>query len=184
MTDNQRAVVASVLVSLNGVVSEPHKWVGDHFSERSAERALDQLDRSDAMLMGRRTYEIFASLWPGMPGPYAERLNTMPKYVYSSTLHDPAWTGTTVVAGDVADHVRALKRAGGRDLVLYGLGRFGQTLCDAGLIDELTLTLIPVFVSEGGTLFRPGAAPAEWQLAGTADAGGGSLAVTYRPLRR
>jgi dihydrofolate reductase len=103
----------------------------------------------------------------------------MPKYVFSSTLRDPAWTGTTVVGGAVADGVRRL----GGDLIVYGFGRFGQTLCDAGLVDTLTLSLIPVFVAEGTPLFRPGAAPAEWELTGAANAGGGTLSVTYRPRR-
>jgi dihydrofolate reductase len=79
----------------------------------------------------------------------------MPKYVFSSTLRDPAWTGTTVVGGAVADGVRRL----GGDLIVYGFGRFGQTLCDAGLVDTLTLSLIPVFVAEAPRCSGPARRP-------------------------
>lgn len=80
---------------------------------------------------------------PSTTGPYAEQLNTVPKYVFPATLDRPEWRNTTVVRGDVADQVSALEREPGKDLVVYGHGRFGQTLCDAGLVDELTLTVFP-----------------------------------------
>ena len=178
MTDH--TLTESVLVSLNGVVSEPHTWVGEHFSARSVERSLAALRQSSAMLMGRGTYDVFAQFWPHGSGEYADFINAMPKYVFSGTLTDPKWRNTTVVRGDVVDNVRALKETG--NLIVYGHGRFGQTLCDAGLVDELTLTFIPVFVAEGKPFFRPGGAH-DWELTGTAQPEPGVIAATYRPVR-
>lgn len=163
MNPPTRRLVQSVLVSLNGVISEPMVWAGPHFGPGAAERSLAALHNSDAFLMGRRTYEIFSRQWPQAPGPYAERLNTMAKYVYSSTLHDPQWTNTTVIGEDPAEAVRRLKQQPGQDIVVYGHGRFGQTLIDADLVDELTLTVVPVMV-EGTPLYQPHPAPSQWDL--------------------
>jgi dihydrofolate reductase len=183
MTENStRRLVQSVLVSLNGVISEPMAWAGQYFGAGSAAHSLAVLEGSDAFLMGRRTYEIFARQWPAATGPYADALNRMPKYVFSSTLVEAEWNNTTVMAGDVADGVRALKDAGGNDLVVYGHGRFGQALVDAGLVDELTLTIVPVFVPNGTSLFRDGKESHRWELvrAGQGD-DPGLASLTYRP---
>jgi dihydrofolate reductase len=183
MTENSsRRLVQSVLVSLNGIIGEPMKWAGPYFGGGSAAHSLAALRRSDAFLMGRRTYEIFARQWPGATGPYADFLNQMPKYVFSSTLADAEWNNTTIISGEVADEVRALKEAGGNDLLFYGHGRFGQTLVDAGLVDELTLTMVPVFVPSGTPLFREGGESRRWDLV---EAGAGHdpglASLTYRP---
>jgi dihydrofolate reductase len=181
---NSRRLVQAVLVSLNGVTSEPAKWAGRYFGDGSAARSLDALRGSAAMLMGRRTYEIFSRQWPSGSGEYADHLNAMPKYVFSSTLHDPQWTNTTVIPGEVVESVSALKREPGKDLLVYGHGRFGQTLCDAGLVDELTLTIVPVFVPGGDTFHRVDGSASDWELV-TAGPGGdpGLASLTYRPRR-
>lgn len=181
MTERNARLRQAVLVSLNGVTSEPLTWAGPYFGEGSAARSLAVLQESDALLMGRRTYEVFSRQWPSVPGPYAEHLNKMPKYVFSNTLARPEWTNTTVLAGDVAEQVAALKRKHGRDLVVYGHGRFGQALCDAGLVDELTLTIVPVFVPAGEPFYRTGGAGA-WELVEAGPGADPGLAVlTYRP---
>jgi dihydrofolate reductase len=181
---NSRRLVQAVLVSLNGVTSEPLQWAGPYFGEGSAARSLAVLEDSGALLMGRRTYEIFSKQWPAVPGQYAEHLNAMPKYVFSATLDRPEWTNTTVLPGDVAEQVSALKREHGKDLVVYGHGRFGQALCDAGLVDELTLTVVPVFVPDGETLYRPGGAAGAWELVSAGPGADPGLAsLTYRPRR-
>jgi len=134
------------------------------------------------MLMGRRTYEIFSRQWPAASGPYADRINSIRKYVFSSTLVDPTWTNTVVVGGDVVAEVTALKARAGGDLTFYGHGRFGQTLTDAGLVDALTLTVVPVFVPGGTTFFRPGGSAQLWRLTGAGPGADPGLAVlTFEP---
>jgi dihydrofolate reductase len=177
-----RRLAQSVLLSLNGVVSEPLSWAGPYFGPGSAGRSLAGLQHSDGFLMGRGTYEIFSKQWPAAAGPYADHLNAMPKYVFSSTLDRAEWSNTTVVSGDVVRAVRQLKREGGRDLIFYGHGRFGQTVTDAGLVDELTVNVVPVFVDNGTPLFRQGGALQIWELV-TAGPGDdpGLARLTYRP---
>ncbi|WP_112239225.1 dihydrofolate reductase family protein [Kribbella monticola] len=183
MTENNtRRLSLSALVSLNGVIGEPMTWAGPYFGAGSAAHSLAVLERSDAFLMGRHTYELFARQWPTATGPYAERLNRMQKYVFSSTLTEAEWTNTTVVSGDVVTAVRELKEAGGNELMVYGHGRFGQTLVDAGLVDELTLTVVPVFVPGGTPLFRDGGLEHRWELVRAGEGHDPGLAsLTYRP---
>lgn len=181
-----RRLLQSVLVSLNGVTSEPLAWAGPYFGPAMAEHSLAVLKNCDALLMGRRTYEIFSKQWPNTPGDYAEQLNTMPKYVFSSTLQNPEWSNTTVISGDVTEAVSALKSQPGldsqpgRDLILYGNGRFGQTLSNADLIDELTLTIVPVVVA-GTTFYQADPVARSWELVAAAPGGDPGLAsLTYR----
>jgi dihydrofolate reductase len=177
-----RRLVQSVLVSLNGVISRPLEWAGPYFGAGSAAHSLAVLERSDALLMGRSTYEIFARQWPAASGPYADFLNRMQKYVFSATLNTAEWNNTTLVDGGAVERIRELKEAGGNDLVVYGHGRFGQALMNAGLVDELTLTVVPVVVPHGTPLFQDNATGRRWQLV---EAGPGSdpglAALTYRP---
>jgi dihydrofolate reductase len=159
-----RRLRQSALISINGVGSTPLTWAGAHFGPGSAEHSLQVLGECDVFLMGRRTYEIFVQQWPGASGEYAEALNAIPKYVFSSKLESAAWSNTTVVRGDVAAAVAALKSRPGRDLLMYGHGRLGQALLEAGLIDELTLNVVPVF-AEGEPLFprERRHSPGSWQ---------------------
>ncbi|MGW3095030.1 dihydrofolate reductase family protein [Streptomyces sp. NPDC001102] len=181
ISGNSRRLVQSALVSLNGVIGEPLRWAGPYFGPGSAGHSLKVLQRSEAMLMGRRTYELFSRQWPAASGPYAEHINAMPKYVFSSTLQEAEWTNTSVIAGDPAKAVAELKHAPGRDLIVYGHGQFGQTLCDAGLVDELTLTVVPVFV-DGATYHRPGALARSWELVSAGPGHDpGLVSLTYRP---
>jgi len=175
-------LLQSTLVSLNGVASRPHEWVGPHFGPASAARSLATVRHSSAMLMGRGTYEVFSKLWPSGTGEYAEHVNAMRKVVFSNTLREPEWNNTTVEAGDVVESVTAMKAEPGADLLVYGHGRFGQTLVDAGLVDELTIIVIPVFV-DGEPFFRPGGRTGEWRLADTERVEADTVALTYHPVR-
>jgi dihydrofolate reductase len=178
-----RRLRQSALVSINGVASSPLDWAGPYFGAGSAKRSLEVLRECGAFLMGRRTYEIFAKQWPGVPGEYAEALNAIRKYVFSSTLDVAAWTNTTIVRGDVAAAVAAMKAGPGPDLLFYGHGRFGQTLVDAGLVDELTLTVVPVVVG-GEPFYRPATGTRAWELVSAGPGNDPGLAsLIYHPRR-
>jgi dihydrofolate reductase len=175
-----RRVIESTLLSLDGVIGSPHLWASERFDEEARAAALQQLRASDAMLMGRRTYEIFSGLWPNQTGSYADAINAIPKHVFSSTLTDTDWSNCRIVRGDVTTEVKRLKRQGGRDLILYGHGPLGVALLEHGLLDELQFAIHPVYVGEGTPLLRQGAA-ATLELAGTHTLGTGVVVVTYRP---
>jgi dihydrofolate reductase len=179
---NPRRLLQAVLVSLNGVTSEPLAWAGPFFGPGSAAHSLAVLQASSGLLMGRRTYEIFSEQWPAAAGEYADHLNAMPKYVFSSTLDRAEWANTQVVSGGVVEAVTALKQAGGDgDLVVYGHGQFGQTLGDAELVDELNLIVVPVFVPTGTPLYRAGGSAQTWELVNAGSGADPGLAtLSYR----
>jgi dihydrofolate reductase len=151
-----RKLIVSSLVSLDGIHGDPQSWVGDFFDEQAAGQSLAVLLASDAMLMGRNTYQYFAPAFSSASGPYLERINQMRKYVFSSTLTAADWTNTTVIPGDPVAAVGELKEHGDRHLVIYGYGQLAQTLLEHGLVDELNFVINPVIVGSGITLFRPG----------------------------
>jgi dihydrofolate reductase len=111
-----RKIIESSLVSLDGVIGDPPTWVGDYIDEEFEKDALERLSRSDALLMGRRTYEMFAQMWPARTGVYADKVNSIRKYVFSSTLDKADWKNSTILRGDVASEARQLKRQAGPDL--------------------------------------------------------------------
>jgi dihydrofolate reductase len=174
-----RRIIASTLVSLDGVIGAPHLWAGDYFDEQARQEALEQLLASDAMLMGRRTYEGFAALWPAQRGDYADRLNSMRKYVFSSTLEKAEWNNSTIVRGDVPAAVAELKQQDGQDLVMYGHGQLGQTLLEHHLLDELRFAVHPLFVGRGALLNREGDRM-PLQLVAAKTLGTGVVVLTYR----
>jgi dihydrofolate reductase len=175
-----RKVIESTLLSLDGVIGEPMAWANDYFGEEAQENALEQLLASDAMLMGRRTYEIFSAQWPQATGAYADRLNGMRKYVFSSTLRQAEWQNTTIISDDPVTAVAKLKSEPGNDLVMYGHGPLGQALLEHGLLDELHFAVHPVMVGHGATLLRESQA-ATLQLVGTRTLGTGVTVLSYRP---
>src|SRR5262245_65068032 len=121
-----RKVIESTLVSLDGVIGDPMAWANAYFDAEAAATSLERLRMSDAMLMGRNSYEMFAAAWPASSGDYADRMNEITKYVFSNTLAEAAWTNVTIVRGDASTAVRELKEQDGGDLVLYGHGPLGQ----------------------------------------------------------
>src|SRR5215469_5180061 len=153
---DMREVIVSSLVSLDGIHGAPQSWIGDYFDQQAAEESLALLLDSDAMLMGRNTYEYFAPAFSSPSGPYLERIYEMPKYVFSSTLTTADWNNTTIVPGDPVAAVLELKQQGDRHLVIYGYGQLAQTLLEHGLVDLLNFVINPVTVGDGTTLFRPG----------------------------
>jgi dihydrofolate reductase len=151
-----RKLIVSSLVSLDGIHGDPQSWVGEFFDEQAVQESLAVLLGSDAMLMGRNTYEYLAPAWSSPQGPYLERINEMPKYVFSSTLATADWNNTTIVPGDPVAAVRELKGQGDRHLVIYGYGQLAQTLFEHGLVDQLNFVINPVMAGSGTPLFRPG----------------------------
>jgi dihydrofolate reductase len=151
-----RKIIESTLVSADGVVGSPPLWAMDYRDEEVTRDALERLSGSDAMLMGRGTYELFAATWPGQADDFAQRVNTIRKYVFSSTLASADWNNSTLVRGDVVAQVTRIKEQDGRDLALFGHGRLAQTLLENGLIDELRLSIHPVLAGAGLPQFTNG----------------------------
>jgi dihydrofolate reductase len=178
-------IINSTYITLDGVVEGPHLWpsLGRPGDPRGGAIQTDLLLSCDALLMGRRTYEGFAPVWPTRSGdPYSDRINAMPKYVVSTTLEDPQWSHTHVIDGDVAARIRQLKEETVQDIVQYGFGPVSRLMLEHGLLDELRLWVHPLIVgrgSAGDLLF--GEAPAVgFHLAGTTPLSDGIVVLSYR----
>jgi dihydrofolate reductase len=155
-------IVISENVSLDGVVEDP---AGDEGSERGGwvglikdrpelnQLALDEALGAGAFLLGRRSYEWFAARWPSRSGELADRLNSMPKYVVSSTLEDLDWSNSTVLRGDAVEEVTRLKHELDGEIVVPGSFQLARMLIERDLVDELRLKIHPVVLGDGGRLF-------------------------------
>jgi dihydrofolate reductase len=174
-----RKIIESTLVSLDGVIGDPHLWAMERFDDEAQREALEGLRASDAMLLGRRTYEIFAGVWPARTGAYAERLNSMPKYVFSSTLRKVDWNNSTIIQGDVVAESTKLKQQDGKALIIYGHGLLGQTLLQHHLLDEIHLSVHPVLVGRGKLLFHEGAV-AKLELVSAKPRRNGVVVLSYK----
>jgi dihydrofolate reductase len=173
-------IVISTNCSLDGVVQDPDGgegfelggWFGK-FGEEDLEQwakvEFDEALRTDALLLGRRSDEWFASRWSARPGEWADRLNAMPKYVVSTTLSDARWTNATVLKGDVVDEVSRLKHELDGEIVVYASYQLGRTLLEHDLVDELRLVIFPVVLGDGERLFgeTSGAKPMRLIRSGT-----------------
>ena len=155
-------LVATEYLSLNGVFEEPGHWSGPWFNDEAGQVKWDELQASDAQLLWRKTYEGFAAAWPTMEGTgeFGVKFNTMPKYVVSSTLKDPEWSGSRVIKGNFMEEIRKLKKEPGRDLLLAGSGQLFNALLRDNLIDVYRFMIHPVVLGKGRRLFADGAAPA------------------------
>jgi dihydrofolate reductase len=173
-----RRITESTLLSLDGVFEDPHIWATEYFDQEAEQYALDLLLQADAMLMGRRTYEFFAAAFPHRAGEYGARVNRIHKYVFSNTLTKADWSNSTIVKGDIAAGVKALKEADGKDLVVYGHGLFATTLLQKGLIDEVKLWIHPLLL---GHPQRSAQSRNKLTLAGTRVLKSGVIVATYHP---
>lgn len=174
-----RKLINGTLVSLNGVIGNPHEWASE-FDEASAAKSQQQVERSHAMLMGRGTYDVFSKLWPSRSGPYADAINALQKYVFSSTLESADWTNSTIIRADAAEAVAKLKQDGDDDLIIWGHGLLGRTLLDQGLIDEFNVWIFPRFVPSGTLMFQEGEA-ALLEHVDTQTLPTAVVVATYRP---
>ena len=150
--------VNSTFVSLDGVINHMDRWHFDYVSDQTNDLAIRQLREADAMLMGRGTYDVYASVWPERDGAYAELINAIPKHVVSTTLTDPQWNATSLVKTDLIEAAASLKESAGT-ILMHGFGPVAKTLAGAGLLDELHLWYHPVLAGVGGpedVLLTPG----------------------------
>ena len=183
-------IVVTEFVSLDGVMEDPGGsenfaqggWSfkisrgdeGDKFK-------LDEAFASEALLLGRVTYEGFAEAWPSRDGEFADKFNNMPKYVVSSTLDEPEWNNSTVLKGDVVEEVRRLKEEQDGDIVVHGSARLVQTLIEHDLVDELRLMVYPVVLGSGKRLFGDTSDKKSLRLADSKVVGDGVAILVYRP---
>jgi dihydrofolate reductase len=186
-------IVVTEFVSLDGVMEDPGGaenfehggWTfefdrgdeGDKFK-------LDETLETEALLLGRVTYQGFAEAWPSREGEFADKFNSMPKYVVSSTLEDPDWNNSTVLEGDVVDEVAKLRQERDGDIVVHGSAQLVQTLVENDLVDELRLMVFPVFLGRGKRLFADTSDKKPLRLLDSKTVGDGIAILTYEPARK
>jgi dihydrofolate reductase len=183
-------IVVTEFVSLDGVVEDPggsedFKYGGWSFEfDRGAEGdqfKLDETRNSQALLLGRVTYEGFAEAWPSREGEFADMFNSMPKYVVSSTLQAPEWTNSSVLDGDLVEEVKKLREGPDGDIVVHGSAQLAQALIANDLVDELRLMVFPVVLGTGKRLFDDPGEKKKWKLADSKVVGDDVLVLTYQP---
>jgi dihydrofolate reductase len=184
--------VVSDNVSLDGVVQDPAGdegfrvggWVGQIKNRPKLNKlALDEALGAEALLLGRRSYEWFAARWPSRSGELADRLNSLPKYVVSSTLEHPDWNNSTVLEGDVLDEVSKLKHEVKGEIVVPASFQLVHTLMEHDLIDELRLKIFPVVLGAGERLFGETSDKKAMRLVHTQTVEGDVVFLTYEPVR-
>ena len=185
-------IVISENVSLDGVVQDPSGdegyrlggWVGViKDREETGKVFLDEALAAEALLFGRRSYEFFAARWRSRGGKLADRLNSLPKYVVSSTLEDPDWNNSTVLKGDVVNEVWKLKQELDGEIVVYGSIQLVRTLMEQDLVDELRLVIYPVVLGAGERLFGEPSDKKPMRLVAARTVGDGVAFLTYDPVR-
>jgi dihydrofolate reductase len=187
-------IVISTNVSLDGVVQDPDGkegfsrggWFGQDGGkdlEEWGKVEYAEALRAAALLLGRRSDEWFAARWRSKPGEWADRLNSLPKYVMSSTLEDPRWTNVAVLKGDVVDEVTRLKQELDGDIVAYASYQLGRTLLEHDLVDELRLFVFPVVLGAGERQFGETSDKKPIRLAGSRTVGDGLAFLTYEIAR-
>jgi dihydrofolate reductase len=181
-------IVVTEFVSLDGVMEDPggaedFEYGGWSFEFNRGEEGdqfkLDETLDTEALLLGRATYEGFAKAWPERDGEFADKFNSMPKYVVSSTLSDPEWTNSTVVGGDAVEAARGLKERIDGNIVVHGSAQLAQTLLDADLIDELRLMVFPVVLGAGKRFFGETSGKKPLRLKSSETVGDGVAILVY-----
>ena len=185
-------IVISANVSLDGVIEDPAGdegfarggWVGRIAAlPELAKVTLDEALGTEALLLGRRSYEWFAARWPSRSGELADRLNSLPKYVVSSTLEDPDWNNSTALKGDVVDEVSKLKEELNGEINVPASFQLARTLTEHDLVDELRLKIFPVVLGAGERLFGETSDKKPMRLVDTQTVGDGIAFLTYEPAR-
>jgi dihydrofolate reductase len=177
-----RKIINATFASLDGVIENPQDWPSGDPDPRAVTIQTELLFACDAVLLGRRTYESFAAVWPAMPGDaYSDRINSMTKYVVSSTLDDPQWANTTVIDDDPVSALERIKDQPGGDIVQYGFGRLAHLLVAHGLLDEVQLWVHPLFAGGNGSsaLLHRGGPATPLDLVDTVVLKDGVVVLTY-----
>jgi dihydrofolate reductase len=187
-------IIISTNVSLDGVVQDPDgeegfgrggwffQYGGEDLEEWGKVEHAEALGTA-ALLLGRRSEEWFGARWASRPGEWADRLNSLPKYVVSSAPDDPKWTNVTVLTGNVVDEATKLKQEIAGDIVVYASYQLGRTLIEHDLADELRLTVFPVVVGAGERLFGETSGTKPFRLTGSRTIGNGLVFLTYAIVR-
>jgi dihydrofolate reductase len=185
-------IIVSEFISLDGVMEDPggsegykHGAWTFKFSRGEAGDAfkLEETLDAEALLLGRVTYEGFAAAWPSMKGPFAEKFNSMPKYVISSTLADTSWNNTTLLTGDVVEEATKLRQQLHGNIVVHGSAQLVQTLIAHDLVDELRLMVFPILLGAGKRLFAETCDVKRLRLADNKAVGDGIAILTYVPAQ-
>jgi dihydrofolate reductase len=190
-------IVVSEFLSLDGVMQAPGGededrsggfehggWQGPFFDDAAGKAVDEAMATTDGLLLGRRTYDIFAGYWPTSTEEYAEQLNRLPKYVVSTTLEEPlTWQPSTLIKDDVPNRLAKLKEQPGGDLLVFGSGDLAQTLMAHDLVDEYRLQLYPLVLGTGKRFFREGNPKSGLRLVDSKISTSGTLIVTYAPER-
>ena len=177
-----RRLVAGLFMSLDGVVESPERWQLPYFDDEMGQAVGAQLASSDALLLGRRTYEEFAGYWPHNPeADGADYMNNTPKLVVSTTLDRLGWQPATLIRGNLAEELTKLKQQPGKDIQVIGSPTLIGSLLREGVLDELSLLVHPIMVGRGKRLFQGGDATVPLRLADSKTFSTGVLSLTYRP---
>ena len=180
-----RKVTAGLFLSLDGVMKSPEKWQLPYFNDEMGEAVGAAMAAADAMLLGRVTYQEFASYWPGVSAeeePFADYMNNTPKYVVSRTLEGPLeWNNSTLIKGNLVEEISRLKRQPGKNIGITGSATLVQSLLQDDLLDELGLMIHPVVVGSGKRIFEGWGEPKELTLVDSKTFSTGVVYLTYRP---
>jgi dihydrofolate reductase len=180
-----RKVIVSNNVTLDGRVDEVRDWALPYDDDESVKYHTDLLSHSDGLLFGRKTYEFFAALFPSRSGqfPYVDQINSMAKYVASTTLKDLEWENSHLIEGDVPEAVAKLKQQPGQDLIMYGCHDLMHSLLEHDLIDEYRLWVYPVVLGKGRSFFKDGVERMALDLVDTTVIPPGVAILTYQSQR-
>ena len=178
-----RNVVAVELVSLDGVMESPQEWAFPYSNEEMEAANAEGMAASDAMLLGRATYQDLAAFWPHQPGgtPMVDYINSVRKFVVSTTLQEVGWNNSTLIKDNALENIAELKRQPGKDITIVGSAALVRSLLEAGLLDELRLMVHPLVVGGGKRLFEEGGEQETLELASSEAFGTGVVSLAYRP---
>jgi dihydrofolate reductase len=180
-------IVVTEFVSLDGVMEDPGGaedfkhggWTFEFDRGEGDEFKLEETRETDALLLGRKTYEGFAAAWPSREGEFADKFNSMPKYVVSSTLREPGWSNSIVLEGEVAEEAAKLRAATRGNIVVHGSAQLVQALIEHDLVDELRLMVFPVVLGSGKRLFAETSDKKPMTLSSAKPVGDGITILTY-----
>jgi dihydrofolate reductase len=179
-----RKLIVTEFLTADGVMESPHEWHGPYFDDDMAAAVDAQMKASDALLIGRTTYEGFAAAWPAMSDqPGADHMNGVAKYVVSTTLEQAEWNNSTIIGGNLTKEITALKERDGKNITVMGSATLVQWLLGEGLVDEIELLIDPLIVGHGKRLFEEGLGTIPLKLMSSRTFGTGVQHVVYAPER-